>query len=178
MLRWRRHPMTHTTGSPIVRRIVHLASFGSALVPAVVLPVMLGLGASAVSADAGQRRARLSRDLSERLATVEPSAATLSGGSVRVAERHACVFEGQPFAHVVVIYKDVAVSVLVAERGTGNAWWRRSTLRTMAVGGDFHIAEFDSADHAVFVVSTLPLADVQVIARAMMQPLANAIAGT
>ena len=113
-----------------------------------------------------------------RLATVEPSAATLSGGSVRVAERHACVFEGQPFAHVVVIYKDVAVSVLVAERGTGNAWWRRSTLRTMAVGGDFHIAEFDSADHAVFVVSTLPLADVQVIARAMMQPLANAIAGT
>ena len=113
-----------------------------------------------------------------RLASVEPSTATLSGGAVRVAERHACVFEGQPFAHVVLIYKGVAVSVLVAERGTGNPWWRRSTLRTLAVGGDFHMAEFDSADHAVFVVSTLPLADVQAIARTMMQPVANAIAGT
>ncbi len=52
--------MTHTTGSLVVRRIVRLASFGLALA--------LAVGASVVSVDAGPRRARLSRDLSDRLA--------------------------------------------------------------------------------------------------------------
>ena len=52
--------MTHTTGSLVVRRIARLAS--------VALALALAVGASVVAVDAGPRRARLSRDLSERLA--------------------------------------------------------------------------------------------------------------
>lgn len=112
-----------------------------------------------------------------RLALVEPAQSVLGDEPLRVAERHACVFEGRPFAHVVLTYKGVATSVLVAQRGTGGEWWRRSALRTLASDRGFHIAAFNAADHAVYVVSTLPLADVQAIARTMMQPVASAMAG-
>jgi len=112
-----------------------------------------------------------------RLEAVDLSAA-LSQGRLRVAERHACVFEGQPFAHIVVIYQDTPVSLLVADGGnSGSDWWRRAGARALAADGGFQMAGFRSAGHAVFVVSTLPKADVEEIARAATAPITRALAG-
>ena len=47
------------------------------------------------------------------LAAVEPSTTTLSGGPLRVMERHSCVFEGRRFVHIVLLYKDEPISLLV-----------------------------------------------------------------
>lgn len=112
-----------------------------------------------------------------RLETVEFSTA-LSQGRLRVAERHACVFEGQPFAHIVVIYKDTPVSLLVADDGpSGSNWWRRAGARVLSPDGGFQMASFRSAGHAVFVVSTLPKADVEEIARSATGPITRALTG-
>lgn len=112
-----------------------------------------------------------------RLERVDLSA-VMSEGPLRVVERHACVFEGQPFAHLVVIYKDTPVSLLVsdAER-SGEAWWRRAGPHGMSSEGGFQVASFRSGHHAVFVVSTLPEADVEEVARAAIGPIAQALAG-
>ena len=94
-----------------------------------------------------------------------------------MAERHACVFNGQPFAHIVVIYKDTPVSLLVADRGrSGDGdWWRRTASHVMSADEGFQVSSFRSAGHAVFVVSTLPKADVEEIAQAAAAPLTRAL---
>lgn len=48
-----------------------------------------------------------------RLEGIEPSVPTLSGGPLRVLERHSCVFDGHRFAHIVMSYQGQAVSLLV-----------------------------------------------------------------
>ncbi len=112
-----------------------------------------------------------------RLEAVDLST-TVGEGRLRVAARHACVFEGQPFAHIVVIYKDTPVSLLVADDGSsGSNWWRRAGTRILAADGEFQVARFRSAGHAVFVVSTLPAADVDAVAHATSGPIARALAG-
>ena len=112
-----------------------------------------------------------------RLEAVDLSAA-LSQGRLRVAERHACVFEGQPFAHIVVIYKDTPVSLLVADDGSsGSGWWRRAGSRALPAEGGFQMAGFRSVGHAVLVVSTLPKADVEEIARAATAPITRVLGG-
>jgi len=47
------------------------------------------------------------------LAAVEPATTTLSGGPLRVMERHSCVFEARRFVHIVLHYKDEPISLLV-----------------------------------------------------------------
>jgi hypothetical protein len=46
---------------------------------------------------------------------VEPAADSLTGGPLRVLERHSCVFGGRRFAHIVLLYKNEKVSLLVTD---------------------------------------------------------------
>lgn len=117
------------------------------------------------------------------LETVEPSADPLSGGELRILERHACVFHGQRFAHIVLRYRGKAVSLLVAEaadRGAG-LWGAGpggdGTTSALPVTDGFHVAAFRGSRHLVFVVSSLGQDDVQEVARAMTGPVTQALAG-
>lgn len=112
-----------------------------------------------------------------RLETTAAPAA-LSAGGVRVLERHACVYDGQPFAHIVLRYKDTSVSVLVADQAvSGTAWWHRATASSVAASGGFNLTSFQSEGHRVFFVSSLPSGDVAEVAQAMRAPIAEALAG-
>ena len=107
--------------------------------------------------------------------TVEPSTTTLSGGPLRVLERHSCVFDERRFVHIVLGYKDEKISLLVSALpadGTGAV----ATLSELPSTDGFQIASFRGARHAVFLVSSLNDKDVQEVARAMMEPVSRALA--
>lgn len=113
-----------------------------------------------------------------RLDGVQPPVPALSAGSIRVLERHACVYQGQRFAHIVLSYKDTAVSILVADEGaSGSGWWRAVAAWELPPSAGFNLASFHSAGHMVFVVSSLPSVDVEEVARAMTAPISEALAG-
>lgn len=117
------------------------------------------------------------------LKTVEPSTTTLTGGPMRILERHSCVFDGRRFAHIVLRYKDETVSLLVTDDPRpGVALWgelaRASETPTgLPVIDGFHVASFRGARHVVFVVSSLNDDDVQEVTQAMLGPVARALAG-
>lgn len=117
------------------------------------------------------------------LKTVEPSTSMLSGGPVRIVERHSCVFDGRRFAHLVLQYKGEAVSLLV----TDDTRLGRSLLPGVAGPDDiapaspevdgFHVAVSAEAQHLVFLVSSLPAHDVREVAQAMSRPMSRALSG-
>lgn len=119
----------------------------------------------------------------ELLETVEPTATTLSGGPLRILERHSCVFNGQRFAHIVLRYKDETVSLLVTDdtrprdaRPTDTGLTDATTTDLPVIDG-FHVASFRGASQVVFVVSSLTPDDVREVARAMVGPVSAALAG-
>lgn len=117
------------------------------------------------------------------LETVEPSATSLSGGPLRILERHSCVFGGRRFAHIVLKYKGHFVSLLVAADERPGGWVARALVRAddrpaaMPVTDGFRVASFRGERHAVFVVSSLADADNQEVARAMAGSVSRALAG-
>lgn len=117
------------------------------------------------------------------LVDVEPSTTALSGGELRIVERHSCVFEGRRFAHIVLRYRDETVSLLVADDARaavlpGGDAVVDTTLSDMPVTDGFHVATFRGARHVVFVVSSLARDDVREVAQAMIEPVSRALAGT
>jgi len=113
------------------------------------------------------------------LGSVEPVSTALTGGPLRILERHSCVFEGRRFAHIVLQYKDEAVSLLVTDDPRPWGALARTDLppSELPVTDGFHVASFGSARHAVFVVSSLNDEDVREVARAMVGPVSKALAG-
>ena len=110
--------------------------------------------------------------VNRRLEIMEPSTTTLSGGPLRIIERHSCVFEGHRFAHIVLGYQGQAVSLLVTN--DDGVWTMPSSW---PVTDGFHATAFRGSRHVVFVVSALGDAAVQEVAAAMSEPLARALAG-
>ncbi len=108
--------------------------------------------------------------------------ATLSGGAVTVEDRHACVFNGRRFAHVVMRYRNSTTSLLVPAdpRPAWQRWAPRAAsgqLAELGVGGSYNMASFTSGRHVAFVVSNLPAADVQEVAQALTGPVTAALTG-
>lgn len=115
------------------------------------------------------------------LETVQPQVDSLDGGTVRVLERHSCVFDGERFAHIVLAYKGSTVSLLVPETGNRSArvWGlgppASGAPDALAAPDGFHVAAFHGSRRLVFVVSDLPQRDVQDVARAMAGPMLQAL---
>jgi hypothetical protein len=118
--------------------------------------------------------------------TVEPSTATLTGGTLVILERHSCVFDGRRFAHIVLRYRNEMVSLLVTDLVAddvrpGGALWGRLTMTgtpiELPATDGFQVVAFRGPRHAVFVVSALSHEDVQEVAQAMAGPVSRALAG-
>jgi len=118
-----------------------------------------------------------------QLETVEPSSAALSGGPLRIVERHSCVFNGRRFAHIVLVYKGQPVSLLVADDERRGPAWLAPGSRADASPSDlpvtdgFNVASFRGARHMVFVISSLDGSDVMEVAQAMSGPVSQALTG-
>lgn len=96
----------------------------------------------------------------------------LPSGATLVAA-HSCIFNGQRFGHVILKYHDQLVSVLVtvldgAEASDQNALGASREQSIFSAGSEsYRLAHFETARHAVFVVSGLSEADNTGFARAI-----------
>ena len=107
-----------------------------------------------------------------RLASVEPSTTNLSGGTLRILERHSCVFGGRRFAHIVLGYQGQAVSLLIT---TDEGLW--TIPSSFPVTDGFHATAFRGPGHVAFLVSALTDDAVHEVATAMAAPVARALEG-
>jgi Putative zinc-finger len=119
-----------------------------------------------------EEAARRFDPVNRRLEGIEPSTTTLSGGPLRILERHSCVFDGRRFAHIVLGYQGQAVSLLVT---TDEGLW--TIPSSFPVTDGFHATALRGSKHVAFVVSALGDEAVREVAAAMAGPVAQALAG-
>ena len=72
---------------------------------------------------------------------------------ISLYEAHSCVFEEKRFAHIILLYRNRRISVLVTEANLPDAG--DEEIKSEAVAGGMLVARFRTARHAVFVVSDL-----------------------
>ena len=90
-------------------------------------------------------------------------------------EAHSCVFEGRRFAHIILRYHGQLVSFLVTEMGdskeakTNAAPLTNQQAQVIACSqlDGYQVSCFQTARHAVFIVSDLPEGDNLALARAL-----------
>lgn len=112
------------------------------------------------------------------LEAIEPAETSLPAGPLRIVERHACVFRGHRFAHLVLQYQGTAVSVLVShDPDAARDWWPGSGSTTQTSTEGFQTVSFRRSSYTVFVVSTMPEAALDTVVRAMATPLSHALEG-
>lgn len=118
------------------------------------------------------------------LETVEPSPAVLSGGPVRIVERHSCVYADRRFAHIVLRYKRALISLVITpdERAfrnlPGASPPRSGSIVDLGPVDGFNVTAFRGPRHAAFVISTLGDDDLREVAQAMWAPVSRALAGS
>jgi anti-sigma factor RsiW len=116
-----------------------------------------------------------------RLVDTPPAEVALSGASVRVIERHACVFNNRRFAHIVMQFQGQLVSLLVTEDRrwlstlTAGLGHPRLTWHSGADG--FGAVSFGTSGHRVFVVSNLSEPQLREITETFAGPVARRLAG-
>jgi hypothetical protein len=111
-----------------------------------------------------------------KLEDTPPAEIATAAGPVRVLERHACVFAGRRFAHVVLQFEGQLVSLIVtAEPGAAGP---ESTARLSWLPGvdGQRVASFRTAGHAGFVVSAVQEREFRVIAQALADPVSRQLA--
>jgi len=115
------------------------------------------------------------------LQAVEPSQTQLSGGPLRIVERHSCVFNGRRFAHIVLRYKHALISMVVTpdERLLrdlpGASAPRDGSLVSVPPVEGFHVIAFRGPHHAAFMVSSLGDDDLREVAAAMTDSVSRAL---
>ena len=116
-----------------------------------------------------------------RLLDMPPADLALSAGPGHVIERHACVFSGRRFAHVVLQFQGQLVSLLVTEDRRWLAVLRdgqgqpRLSWHGMVEG--FGAVSFATSGHRVFVVSNLSKPELREIGETLAGPVARRLAG-
>jgi anti-sigma factor RsiW len=116
-----------------------------------------------------------------RLLDTPPVQLALSTGPVRVIERHACVFNGLRFAHVVLQFQGQLVSLLVTEdrRWLPNLIGGEGQphLAPQPVADGFSVVSFRTSVHRVFVVSNVGEPELREIAETLAGPVAQRLPG-
>jgi len=98
--------------------------------------------------------------------------ASLPAG-VELVEGHSCVVKGQRFGHVILKYHGQVVSVLVTGLQQSNV--RPEEVIASAQAEGFQLAHFETAGHAVFVVSGLKDSENMLLARAIAPSVSRQI---
>jgi hypothetical protein len=110
-----------------------------------------------------------------------PAQLALNIGPIQVSERHACVFHGRRFAHVVMQFQGRVVSLLITDEGR---WLPSLTdgegqlqLASEPVVDGFSVASFSTSHHRVLFVSDLGEPEVRRVAQALASSIAGQLAG-
>ena len=111
-----------------------------------------------------------------KLADQEALRSSLPAGA-ELLDAHSCAFEGRRFAHLVIKYHAQLVSVVVAREESNNQAPKPlpGDIASAFSSGTSQLAAFQTASHAVFVVSSLNGSDNMSIARAVAPVLQRQI---
>lgn len=85
-----------------------------------------------------------------------------AANKIQLYEAHSCVFQGKRFAHIILLYRNRRISVLVTEADLPDAG--DGEIFSEANGGML-VARFRTARHAVFVISDLTATENVTIAQ-------------
>jgi anti-sigma factor RsiW len=114
------------------------------------------------------------------LARVPATDVTTAVGPARVLERHACVYKGRRFAHLVLDYRGAHVSLLVtAADGSGQpaAGGGRPHVTSAGRIDGMSVVSFRASHQMVFLTGDLADADLMTLADAVAGPLYDGLAG-
>jgi hypothetical protein len=102
-------------------------------------------------------------------------------GPAHVLERHACVYGGRRFAHIVFEYRGERVSLLVtaAARGIRLALPEEALPHVTSSGriDDMSVVSFRASGHIVFFAGDVAQSDLMMLAHAVAEPLYRGLAG-
>ena len=116
------------------------------------------------------------------LESLPPNDVLTAGGRARVLERHACVYQGRRFAHIVFEYRGERVSLLVTtvdrtvQRPTPADALPRVTLAGRF--GDTSVVFFFASNQIVFFAGDVTQVELVELADAVAGPLSRGLDGT
>jgi len=103
-------------------------------------------------------------------------------GPARVLERHACVYKGRRFAHLVLEYRGAQVSLLVtAAEGGGQpaaSGERRPHVTSAGRIDGMSVVSFRASRQMVFLTGDVADPDLMTLAEAVARPLYDGLTGT
>jgi anti-sigma factor RsiW len=115
------------------------------------------------------------------LETLPPNDVVTAAGAAHVLERHACVYGGRRFAHVVFAYRGERVSLLVtAAEGNARVAFPGEAVPHVTSAGrvdDISLVSFRAAGHMVFLAGDVGQADLMTLAKTVAAPLYRELAG-
>jgi hypothetical protein len=104
-----------------------------------------------------------------------------AAGPARVLERHACVYEGRRFAHIVFEYRGQKVSLMVTAAGRGLPLTLPGAAGPHVTPGgridDMSVVSFRASGQMVFFAGDVAQADLVKLADAVAEPLYRGLAG-
>ena len=116
------------------------------------------------------------------LEKLPPDDVATTAGTARIVRRHACIYEGRRFAHVVLEYRGTLVSLLVtAADGEGRLTFPGETLPHVTSASQMDhmsVVSFRTPRYAVFLTGDVSPADLTALAGAIAAPLYRELAGT
>jgi anti-sigma factor RsiW len=101
-----------------------------------------------------------------------PADIRTAAGVARVLERHACVYNGRRFAHVVLEFRRQRVSLMVTadDRGTASGNAAPGSIDGM------NVVSFRAGRHVVFIAGDVSLGDLAQLADTVEEPLRQELA--
>jgi len=115
------------------------------------------------------------------LESLPPDDVVTAVGPAHVLERHACVYGGRRFAHIVFDYRGARVSLLVTaiEGGVQLALPGEALPHVTSAGriDEMSVVSFRTSRQMVFFAGDVPQADLMKLADAVAEPLYRGLAG-
>jgi anti-sigma factor RsiW len=129
-----------------------------------------------ISLDEAARRYGVAYRVLERL---PPDDIRTASGSAHVLERHACIYKGQRFAHIVFEFRGARVSMLVADAGgSGAPSAGETTIDAPGQIDGLSLVSFRTTGHVVLFTGEIATADLRALADAVALPLRRGLSST
>jgi anti-sigma factor RsiW len=113
------------------------------------------------------------------LERLPPDDIRTAAGSAHVLERHACVYKGQRFAHIVLEFHGARVSMLVADAGgEGAPGAGDAAIDAPGQIDGLSLVSFRTAGHVVLFTGEIAAADLRALADAVVPPLRRGLSST
>ena len=113
------------------------------------------------------------------LERLPPDDVRTASGSAHVLERHACIYKGQRFAHIVFDFRGARVSMLVADAdAVGASTAGETEIDAPGQIDGLSLVSFRTTGHVVLFIGEIATADLRALADAVALPLRRGLSST